>query len=182
MKEEKGRPQYQGFSLPTPFVEEIKKHIEEDPKYRSITDFIRQSLREKMQRDDTSAIKRYSDLLKLMEDKGFKKEVSRIRKRGMPDEIGVLDNLDKEIESDMIEQQKIKQHGKKMIDLYQKQKQEYRERYAKEIDDWVLHQLQQNEDQEIKKEPAVQLSKSDLTDMIQDVVTKILGKKEKKLE
>ena len=34
----------------------------------------------------------------------------------------------------------------------------------------------------LKKEPAVQLSKSELTDMIQDVVTKIMGKKEKNLE
>jgi len=51
MKNKKGRPQYQGFSLPTPFVEEIKKHIGNDQRYRSITDFIRSAIREKMDID-----------------------------------------------------------------------------------------------------------------------------------
>ena len=172
---------YKSLSVPEPLFNEFKKHVQNNSNYRNMAEFLREAIREKIERDSSSAIKRYSDLLKMMESKGFKKEIRDIRKRGMPDEIGVLSDLDKEIESDMVEQQKTKEHGKKMIDLYQKQKQEFGESHAKEIDDWVLHKLRQNEEQEIKKEPVIQLSKDELTDMIQNVVTETLNKKEKKV-
>ena len=44
----KPRVKYHSISLPVPFIEEIKKHILEKPEYRSIADFAREALREKM--------------------------------------------------------------------------------------------------------------------------------------
>lgn len=114
-----------------------------------------------------------------MKSKGFKKEVSKIRKRGIPDEIGVLSDVEKAIESDMVERQKIKEHEKNMIDLYQKQKQEYRERCAKDIDDWVLQQHRQNEELEIKKEPVIQLSNSNFNELVQRIESLEKEKKKK---
>lgn len=40
---------YQSVSLAVPFIEEIKKHIQDKPGYRSIADFVREAVREKMQ-------------------------------------------------------------------------------------------------------------------------------------
>ena len=48
MKKSKPSVKYQGISMPIPFIEEIKKHIMNDPKYRSVADFAREGIREKM--------------------------------------------------------------------------------------------------------------------------------------
>ena len=53
MKKIKPSVKYQGVSLPVPFINEIKKHIKGDPKYRSIADFVRESVREKMEKGNT---------------------------------------------------------------------------------------------------------------------------------
>lgn len=42
---------YQSISFDKPFIAEIKKHIEGKDQYRSIADFAREAIREKMQRD-----------------------------------------------------------------------------------------------------------------------------------
>ncbi|GAH73749.1 unnamed protein product [marine sediment metagenome] len=52
MGKTKPRGKYQGISLPVPFVEEIKKYVLRDNKYKSIADFVRESCREKMERID----------------------------------------------------------------------------------------------------------------------------------
>lgn len=51
MKNIKPREKYQSVSLTTSFIDEIKKHIMEDPKYKSIADFVREAVREKMRRE-----------------------------------------------------------------------------------------------------------------------------------
>ena len=48
MKRSKPRVKYQGFAFAVPFIDEIKEHIKDDQKYRSVTDFVRQATREKM--------------------------------------------------------------------------------------------------------------------------------------
>lgn len=42
---------YQGFALPIDFIEEIKKHIKNKDEYRSVTDYVKQAIREKMAKD-----------------------------------------------------------------------------------------------------------------------------------
>jgi len=44
---------YQGLAFAKPFIEEIKNHIKPYPQYRSVTDFVRQATREKMERMKT---------------------------------------------------------------------------------------------------------------------------------
>ena len=51
MGKTKERGKYQGVSLPADFIKEIKTHILKDSKYKSIAEFIRESCREKMDRD-----------------------------------------------------------------------------------------------------------------------------------
>lgn len=53
MKGIKDRVKYQGVSLPVPLVEEIRKHVISDSKYKSIGEFVRDAVREKMERDNT---------------------------------------------------------------------------------------------------------------------------------
>ena len=42
---------YQSISFDKPFIAEIKKHIEGKDQYRSIADFAREAIREKMQKE-----------------------------------------------------------------------------------------------------------------------------------
>lgn len=51
MGKTKPRGRYQSISLSVPFLKEIKKYIMDDPKYRSVADFTREALREKMHRE-----------------------------------------------------------------------------------------------------------------------------------
>ena len=44
---------YQGVSLPVPILNKIKEHMNEHSEYTSITDFIRESIRDKIERDNT---------------------------------------------------------------------------------------------------------------------------------
>jgi len=51
MKKSKPSVKYQGISMPIPFIEEIKKFIMKNSKYRSVADFTREAIREKMHRE-----------------------------------------------------------------------------------------------------------------------------------
>ena len=51
MKRSKPGVKYQGFAFAVPFIDEIKEHIKDDKKYRSVTDFVREATREKMIRE-----------------------------------------------------------------------------------------------------------------------------------
>ena len=51
MKSLKPGTKYQSVSLAVPFIEEIKNHIKDSPQYRSIADFVRDAVREKMDKD-----------------------------------------------------------------------------------------------------------------------------------
>lgn len=45
MKGIKKKVKYQGVSLPITLIDEIRKHVKSDPKYRSIGEFVRESTR-----------------------------------------------------------------------------------------------------------------------------------------
>ncbi|UCF13256.1 MAG: hypothetical protein JSW06_03085 [Thermoplasmatales archaeon] len=51
MKRSKPVTKYQGFALSVPFIQEIRVHIQDDDRYRSITDYVRQAVREKMDKE-----------------------------------------------------------------------------------------------------------------------------------
>jgi len=51
MKRSKPKVRYQGFALAVPLIQEIKDKIKDDPTYRSVTDYVRQAVREKMDRN-----------------------------------------------------------------------------------------------------------------------------------
>lgn len=53
MGQTKPGARYQSVSLTIPFIEEIKKHIQDRPEYRSIADFMRQAARVQMQYEDS---------------------------------------------------------------------------------------------------------------------------------
>ena len=48
----KGKIKYRGFCLPVNLVEEIKKGICKSGRYTSITDFVREAIREKLEKLD----------------------------------------------------------------------------------------------------------------------------------
>ena len=48
MKKNDKRGIYQGISLPKKLIVEIKKHLEEHTEYKSVTEFIRNSIRDKI--------------------------------------------------------------------------------------------------------------------------------------
>lgn len=48
MPRSKPKAKYQGFALAVPLIKEIKKHIKNDNQYRSVTDFVRQAVRNQM--------------------------------------------------------------------------------------------------------------------------------------
>jgi len=41
---------WQGISLPVPFIDKIKKAIENKPEYSNVPEFVRQAVREKLER------------------------------------------------------------------------------------------------------------------------------------
>jgi len=57
MRKIKPRVKHQGVSLPVPFIKEIKEHIKHRPAYRSIADYTREAIREKMYRDNHTVFK-----------------------------------------------------------------------------------------------------------------------------
>ena len=50
---ENKRGKYQGLSLPTSLLDEIKKHIEKHREYKSVTDFVRESIRGQMKQESS---------------------------------------------------------------------------------------------------------------------------------
>jgi len=71
MKRKKPRVKYQGISFETPFIAEIKKHIMFNPKYRSIADFAREAIREKIARGENkdNIEERLTRLEKIIDEK-----------------------------------------------------------------------------------------------------------------
>jgi Arc/MetJ-type ribon-helix-helix transcriptional regulator len=51
-KRSKPAAKYRGLSFPVPLLEEVKLHISNKPEYRSVSEFIRESIREKMHEED----------------------------------------------------------------------------------------------------------------------------------
>jgi hypothetical protein len=51
MGKTKERGRYQSISLSVDFIAEVKKHILKDAKYKSVADFTRDAIREKMRRE-----------------------------------------------------------------------------------------------------------------------------------
>lgn len=54
MKRSKPAVKYQGFALEVPLIDEIKKRIKDDDNYRSVTDYAREAIKEKLQNDKAS--------------------------------------------------------------------------------------------------------------------------------
>ena len=52
MSKTKERGKYQGVSLPVDLISEVKKFVINNPKYKSIAEFTREALREKMRREN----------------------------------------------------------------------------------------------------------------------------------
>jgi metal-responsive CopG/Arc/MetJ family transcriptional regulator len=42
---------YHGISLPSPLIEEVKKYIIDRPEYRSVAEFTKEAIREKMRKE-----------------------------------------------------------------------------------------------------------------------------------
>jgi Arc/MetJ-type ribon-helix-helix transcriptional regulator len=40
---------YHGISLPSPFIEQIKVYIQDKPEYRSVAEFVKEAVRQKME-------------------------------------------------------------------------------------------------------------------------------------
>jgi hypothetical protein len=56
MKRSKKAVKYQGFALEIPLIDEIKKFIKDDSNYRSVTDYVREALREKLKADKEALV------------------------------------------------------------------------------------------------------------------------------
>lgn len=52
MKTLKPSVKYQGISVPITLIQEIKKCIKDKPEYRSIAEFVKEAIREKIQQSD----------------------------------------------------------------------------------------------------------------------------------
>ena len=74
MKRKKPRVKYQGISFETPFIAEIKKHIMFNPRYRSIADFAREAIREKMKEDQSEAMEIFNNRYRIKTDDELVKE------------------------------------------------------------------------------------------------------------
>ena len=62
MKRTKKPVKYQGFALEIPLINNIKKHINDRPQYRSVTDFVRAAVREKIEYEKQSEIVKNFDM------------------------------------------------------------------------------------------------------------------------
>ena len=94
MGKTKTRGKYQGVSLPVPFIQEIKNHILKDDKYKSIAEFIKESVREKISQENELFMKNFYG------ENGYNDI-----KSGVPFEKFIKDKLGKVLE-DKTEQQK----------------------------------------------------------------------------
>jgi len=61
---------YHGISLPSPLINEVKNHIQNKPEFRSVAEFTREALREKMNKDFT------------IENIKGRKEIKNLMKKG----------------------------------------------------------------------------------------------------
>lgn len=185
---------YQSLSLPKFFIEEIKDHIEKqkvkkkNPRYSSITDFVKQAVRYRIQLDQATQLDKANLLLKELEDlktsgRNIRKEIKYIDKHGTDEEKVYLKEtrqalhqhmdakLKKEDEWDreIFEYQlthgaspyQLKETRKQLISKYKKQK--------KDIPDWLS---------DTTEEPTIQLSQSKFNEILQRIEK--LEKKEKK--
>lgn len=57
MGKTKPRGIYQSVSLPVNFIQKIKKQVMKDDRYKSIADYVKQAVREKMDYDTTERIR-----------------------------------------------------------------------------------------------------------------------------
>jgi len=73
MKRSKKPVRYQGFNLEIPLINEIKEHIKDNDRYRSVTDYVRQTLRNQL------------DLEKHL----------NFKKRYISNKLGNMDNIEK---------------------------------------------------------------------------------------
>jgi len=163
MKRKKPRVKYQGISFETPFIAEIKKHIMFNSRYRSIADFAREAIRGKMEEDQSEAMEVFSNKYRRIHDDELAKEL--IHEKNFSNLS--LDEIKRYIvffrELKMIEIKEMLQEKK---EISQGERTDIKPS-ASSVD-------------RSKREPILQLSKNELTDMIQSVVTKTLDKKEKK--
>ena len=51
MRNIKPKAKYQGISFPEEFITEVKNFVVNNPKYKSVADFSREAIREKMERE-----------------------------------------------------------------------------------------------------------------------------------
>jgi Arc/MetJ-type ribon-helix-helix transcriptional regulator len=59
MKKAKVSYKYQGFALEVPLIERIRKEIERSDNYKTVTEFVREAIKEKLDRSEAKA-KNYS--------------------------------------------------------------------------------------------------------------------------
>ena len=154
MRRIKPRVKYQGISFAVPFLDEIKKHIMYNPKYRSIADFAREALREKMQRDQSNSIEYFNEVYKKMSDEEIVKEM-------MAPEQKIL---------------KIDSIAKKSIDASSLEGLKETIVSHRKLKEKEMEELQRK-----KGETIIQMSKSDLSKLIQDTVEKVVTEKIKPL-
>jgi len=98
--------QYQSLSLPKFFIEEIKEHIEKqktkkkNPRYSSITDLVKQAVRERMDKDNQTKLEKYAIFLKELGSpeefqRNIRQELNDIVKHGNPEEIEHIKEMEK---------------------------------------------------------------------------------------
>jgi len=184
---------YQSLSLPKFFIEEIKDHIEKqkvkkkNPRYSSITDFVKQAVRYRIQLDQATQLDKANLLLKELEDlktsgRNIRKEIKYIDKHGTDKEKVYLKEtkqaFDQHMDAKLKQEEKwdkeafeyqlihgnpynIKEMRKNLIRKYKRQK--------RGVPVWLS----------VLEEPTVQLSQSKLNEIILQRLEK-LEKKEKK--
>ena len=79
MKRIRPHVKYQGISFEITFIAEIKKHIMFNPMYRSIADFAREAIREKIRRDQLEGIEELKEGIVFAREL---KEKRRVNKNG----------------------------------------------------------------------------------------------------
>lgn len=201
MKGVKEPVKYKSLSIPEPLFNEFKKYVQSNPNYRNMAEFLRQSLREKMQREIELAQKlayaeeealvtakhreRLVEHYKEMEDlkkelsQGriiFKKDIKRIDKHGTPEERKVLAKM-REKSHDYFEEKE------KQEERWDKEFLEYQYKHSSPEATQEAKRLLKKKYKREKKEIPVWLSdeqKSEITTLVENVVAKMLEKKDKK--
>jgi len=87
MKRSKPAVKYQGFALEIPLIEQIKEKIKDNDNYRSVTDYVRIAIQEKMQIDQFGFLAKQADTItkisnnvtaKMTED--YQKQIMELQK------------------------------------------------------------------------------------------------------